>query len=357
MKTESSDGTTGPKSPIPAVTTGHLVLAGDIGATKSDLCLCRETTSGLVTVREQKYRNREWNCLEDIIDDFLSTDPEKPKSACFGIAGPIRDSRVRMTNLGWTLDAASLQSRFHISRVELINDLVALALGTLELTSRDLKPINCGQPDPAGATGVLAPGTGLGEAFILRLPTGPLPCGSEGGHAGFAPCDELQIRLLRYLRQRKTHVSVEDVCSGQAIPLLYEFLCRESGNSSKPPADHDPDTGPTAAIVQAARNSLEGRKDGCDLAVRALELFWDILAAEAANLTLKVLCWGGIYIGGGMPPRILPFLKPARFLDCFARGVYRDLLNAVPIHVILNPKTGLLGAASRARDMLREESP
>ena len=172
----------------------------------------------------------------------------------------------------------------------------------------------------------------------------------------FAPRDELQIELLRYLRQRKAHVSVEDVCSGRAIPVLYDFLGSHTGADERLPSFQDPDLDPTAAIVQAARRSLEGREGGSDLAVRALELFWDILAAEAANLTLKVLCWGGIYIGGGMPPRILPFLKPDRFLDRFARGVYRDLLTAVPIHVILNPKTGLLGAASRARALLREKS-
>ncbi|WP_267927252.1 glucokinase [Desulfolithobacter dissulfuricans] len=368
------------KEAVAVAASGPLVLAGDIGATKSDLCLCRETESGLVTVREQKYRNQEWNCLEAIIDDFLSLEPEKPRAACFGVAGPIRDNRVRMTNLGWTLDAVRLQDRFTIRQVALINDLVAMALGTLELPSRDLKPINRGQADPAGAIGVLAPGTGLGEAFILRLPAGPLsdsqavppsnsravppsnsravplPCGSEGGHVDFAPRDELQIELLRYLRQRKAHVSVEDVCSGRAIPMLYDFLDSHTGAGERLLSFQDPDLDPTAAIVQAARRSLEGREGGSDLAVRALELFWDILAAEAANLTLKVLCWGGIYIGGGMPPRILPFLKPDRFLDRFARGVYRDLLTAVPIHVILNPKTGLLGAASRARALLREKS-
>ncbi|WP_457572787.1 glucokinase [Desulfolithobacter sp.] len=336
--------------------TDPLVLAGDIGATKSYLCLCRETTSGLVAVREEKYRNREWNSLEDIVDDFLSSEPEKPRAACFGVAGPIRDNRVRMTNLGWTLDTVRLQERFDIRPVALINDLVAMALGTLELPSRDLMPINRGQPDPAGAIGLLAPGTGLGEAFILRLPAGPLPCASEGGHVDFAPRDELQINLLRYLRRKKKHVSVEDVCSGQGIPTLYEFLAHESGTDRKPLTAHNPNIDPTAAIVQAARLQLEGRQGGSNLAVQTLELFWDILAAEAANMTLKVLCWGGIYIGGGMPPRILPFLKPDRFLDRFARGVYRDLLSAVPIHVILNPKTGLLGAASRARSLLRNKS-
>ncbi|MCL7488152.1 MAG: glucokinase [Desulfobulbaceae bacterium] len=325
------------------VTAPTCLLAGDIGGTKTSLALYRPEDTLLHPFHEKKVNNDTAGSFDEIIENFLQEKNIRPDAACFGVAGPIRNNRVKMTNLDWTLDGPSLQQRFGLRSVLLINDLVATAMGAVHLPADRLLTLNKGQADPVGAIGVIAPGTGLGEAFLIKHKQRRLPIPSEGGHSFFAPTDQQQIRLLLYMAKQHGQVSAEMVCSGIGIPNLHDFLCAEKGVEN-PLANH-PDR--TRAIVEAALAALD-TDDPHNIARQAIQLFSAILAAESANLALKVLATGGIYIGGGIPPRILRYLHAPGFMDSFARGEYRDMLAAIPVHVILEPATALIGAAAYA---------
>ncbi|NOQ46782.1 MAG: glucokinase [Desulfobulbaceae bacterium] len=326
--------------------TGNILLAGDVGGTKTTLALHKAGSVPGSPLREQTFINSGVERLEDLIGKFLHGSDVKPKCGCFGVAGPVLAGRVQMTNLDWIINAKSIEHQFGLHRVDLINDLVATAMGAIILPQKDLQAINEGTPIKDGAIGVVAPGTGLGEAFVFPDGSGRYhPKASEGGHADFAPRNRQQINLLQYMLEKNKHVSVEQVCSGMALPMLFKFLRKNESAPSwlikklQTGADHTP------IIIQAALDASTGRQP-CDIAVNTMHLFTDILAAEAANLALKVLAVGGIYIGGGLPPRILPFLDSSRFMSIFKRGVYREMLGRIPVHIILNPKTALIGAAA-----------
>lgn len=331
------------------------LLAGDIGASKTTLALYDVAAGPLAPMAVTTVTNASAPSLEDIIEGFLLGQPGRPQFACLGVAGPVTDNRVRMTNLNWTLDGQVLQQQFGLERVTLINDLVATAMGTVHLPSDRLHTINQGQPDPVGAVAVIAPGTGLGEAFLIRRHQLIYPYPSEGGHCTFAPTSDQQIRLLRFLAEKQGHVSTEQVCSGRAIPTLYQFLRGEhlSGPEWSPSL---PGSGqnPTQAIITEALAALARGDAEDNLAAATLRLFCEILAAEAANLVLKILATGGLFIGGGLPPRILPFLHGPTFMTLFSRGVYEEMLCSVPVHVILEPQTALIGAAAYGVAALRE---
>ena len=319
------------------------LLAGDIGATKTALALFPMDREQDEPLSEETVENANFASFEDIVESFLNRNDVQPDYACFGAAGPVRDNRVKMTNLNWTLDANVLQQHLGIRSVTLINDLVSTAMGAVNLPAGSILTLNAGISDHLGGIGVIAPGTGLGEAFLIRNQGNWLPIPSEGGHSSFAPTNEQQRRLLHYMAKRYSHVSTEMVCSGQWLPHLYDFLCEEQGSENLF-VDY-PD--PTRIIVDAALAAYERKEES--IAVHALQLFTAILASECANLALKFLATGGVYIGGGLPPRILPFLKAGDFMQFFARGDYRDMLLAIPVHVILEPKTSLLGAAAYGR--------
>jgi glucokinase len=331
------------------------ILAGDVGASKTALALYDLASGPLAPLAAVTVANSSASSLEDILENFLQARALRPDTACFGIAGPVSDNRVRMTNLNWTLDGRVLQQQFGLQRVTLINDLVATAMGAVHLPPDRLHTINRGQPDPVGALAVIAPGTGLGEAFLLRRHRQIYPYPSEGGHCTFAPTDEQQIRLLRFLAGKQGHVSTEQVCSGRAIPTLYQFLragdpAAQGLPESAPTADQDP----TQAIITEALAALARGNAEQNLAAATLKLFCAILAAEAANLVLKVLATGGLFIGGGIPPRIIPFLHSPSFMALFCRGIYEEMLCSVPVHVILEPQTALIGAAAYAMASLQE---
>jgi glucokinase len=330
------------------------LLAGDIGATKTSLALYDAATGPLAPLAATTVANVSAPALEDIIEAFLQERQVRPHFACLGVAGPVIDNRVRMTNLNWTLDGRVLQQQFGLDRVTLINDLVATAMGSVHLPADSLHAINAGQPDPMGAVAVIAPGTGLGEAFLIRRHQHLYPYPSEGGHCTFAPTNEQQIRLLRFLAERQGHVSTEEVCSGRAIPTLYQFLGAERGGQDQPVPLPGAGRDPTQAIISEAMTALARGEAGHNLAAATMTLFCEILAAEAANLVLKVLATGGLFIGGGIPPRILPFLHRPTFMDLFSRGVYEEMLCSVPVHVILEPQTALIGAAAYGIASLRE---
>jgi len=318
----------------------HTVLAGDIGGSKTTLALFGRTGELLL---EKTYKNSMFSSIQEVISTFLEHQNTTVVRACFGVAGPVHDNQVRMTNLDWTIDGREIADRFAIDRLLLINDLVATAAGAVLLPDGDLVTLNGGRPAAGGTIGILAPGTGLGQSFAVSVDNRLRPLPSEGGHSSFAPRNREQIELLEFMLKKSPHVSVEQVCSGQAIPDLYRFMssCRPEPEWMNTLLGQAAD--PTPVIIRAANESLTGGKV-CEPAVRCLQLFVDILAAEAANLALKVLASGGIYLGGGLPPRMLPFFERERFMHIFCRGVYRDMLAAIPVHIIRNPKAALIGA-------------
>lgn len=326
---------------------GTYLLAGDIGGTKTTLALYDAEQGPLAPVAEKTVQNETAADPAELIAAFLADREVCPQFACFGVAGPVMDNRVRMTNLDWFLDGDALQQRFGMQSVTLINDLVAAAMGAVQLPPECLFTLNAGRPDREGAIAVIAPGTGLGQAFLVHYRHNVLPFPSEGGHSSFAPVNDLQTRLLHFMLQDRDHVSAEQVCSGIGIPHLYDFLRAEEQEAVRPPAS-EAGGDRTKTIVEAALAGIQGDPAGDPTAVRTLELFATLLASEAANLVLKVLATGGIFLGGGLPPRILPFLRKTSFMHAFCRGVHREMLANVPVHVILEPKTALIGAAAYA---------
>jgi glucokinase len=327
------------------------ILAGDIGGTKTSLVLCGSAGEIL---QQKTWQNSGYESLQAILSEFLDTLPHPPDRACFGIAGPVRDNRVRMTNLDWVLDAREISEQFAIPRVLLVNDLVATTAGAVQLTGDSLKTINSGQADLSGCRAVLAPGTGLGQSLAVANGQRLQPLPSEGGHSSFAPRTPEQIALLQFMisEKQRSHVSVEQVCSGMGIPDLYAFIltgCPEPAWMTDKRI-HTAADQLTPLIVQAANAAMAGEQE-CEPAVKALFLFVDILAAEAANLALKVLATGGLYIGGGMPPRIPVFFEQQRFMDIFCRGVYQDMLSRIPVYIIQDSGTALIGASSLAGEL------
>ena len=331
--------------------TSSLLLAGDIGGTKTTLALYRAENRSGQPIREQTFQNHRATGLADLITTFLEQEKELPAVGCFGVAGPVRDGRVKMTNLDWVIDARQIARACGLRHVILINDLVATAVGAVLLPENELYSVNPGRPRAEGTIGVLAPGTGLGEAFVLRREDQSIPVASEGGHASFAPRNPKELELLEFLLTRQQHISVEKVCSGLGIPNIYSFLTTRLEIPKKLQPELAGVADPTPILVQAALTALA---DGNHhhICVQTMYLFVDILAAETANLALKVMATGGIYIGGGLPPRMLPFFESERFMTIMARGVYREMLGTIPVHILLNPKTALIGAAAYGMDQL-----
>ena len=329
------------------------ILAGDIGATKTILALYPLSGTGAgEALTETKYRNDDFDSFEEMVGDFLSHLSPGPETACFGIAGPVLGNRVTMTNRNWVVNASSLQAEYGFSRVELINDLVATALGTTVLGEEEILTINTGRSQSDSNIAVIAPGTGLGESFLTISDDGLLAHASEGGHSSFAPRNEQQIALWRYVHLQHEHVSTELVCSGRALPELYAFL-KAGGGFEFEQLDEELDRAHSLVpgIIHAALEYEKSHEQSHRLAGAVLSLFLDILAAEAANLALKVLALGGVFIGGGIMPRIVSLVDPSLFMDIFSQGVYGDMLSAIPVHIILNPRTALLGAVVKARDI------
>ena len=323
------------------------ILAGDIGGTKTILGLYPPGgQAALAPIAQETYPSSSYPNLESILQAFRETHPDPLNAAAFAVAGPIQGERAKVTNLPWTVDAAAIAERFGIARVSLLNDLEALASSVPHLPASALHTVSTGQPASRGAIAVIAPGTGLGQAFLVWNGSEYVAHPTEGGHADFAPADPDGARLLAFMWQRLEHVSVERVCSGSGLPDLYRFLrdgegmAEEASVADRIARSDDP----TPAIVNAA---MEGESALC---IRTLELFTRILAAEAGNLALKTLSTGGLYLGGGMPPRLLPFIDSDLFRRAFlAKGRFEGLLADMPIHVILDSHAVLHGAALHAR--------
>ncbi len=323
-----------------------MLLAGDIGGTKTNLALFSEADGAHKPYFEKSYPSGEYDGLKAIVRDYLAEVGKEVESACFGVAGPVVDDRVQVTNLPWVVDAANLKSTFGWDAVDLLNDLEAIACAIPILEPDDLFTLSEGEAERGGAIAVVAPGTGLGEAFLVDFGGRYYAHASEGGHASFGPVGAIQIGLLQYLNEQgHHHVSYERVCSGIGIPNIYAYL-KASGFAEEPAWMTEAiaaSTDPTPVIMNAAQDA---EKD-TPLARQTLITFVEILGSEAGNLALKVFSTGGIYLGGGIPPRILKALQTETFLEHLRRkGRFRDLLTAMPVHVILNAQAALLGAAA-----------
>lgn len=319
-----------------------MILAGDIGGTKTVLALVSREAGVKRPLKEETFASTQHDSLETIVGQFLLGVAAKPTVATFGVAGPVIGGQAHTTNLPWVIDAEAIGRSFDIPTVHLLNDLQAIATTIPHLPPDDLCTLNMGLSDPTGPIGVIAPGTGLGEAFLIWNGTRYQTCATEGGHASFAPVTHEQLELLDYLEPRFGHVSFERVCSGSGIPNLYDYLSN-CGRYEEPEwlrAALAQAADPTPIIVHAAleRKSL--------LCVATLDLFVRILGGVVGNMALKIFATGGLYLGGGIPPRILPRLQKKDFLDAISyKGRFRDWVARIPVHVILDPKAALHGAA------------
>jgi glucokinase len=320
-----------------------MLLAGDIGGTKTALGIFSPDAGPRAPLAEASFPSAHYSDLESLVREFLHQVNLPVDRASFGVAGPVTNGRARVTNLPWVIDESTLRQTLHLSSVRLINDLDAIAHAVPLLRSEDLVTLHAGEPISGGAMAVIAPGTGLGEAFLTWDGSRYRAHPSEGGHTDFAPTSEREVGLLRYLQKTFAHVSYERVCSGIGLPNIYAYL-KDSGLGEEPgwlTAQLAAAADPVPVIVNAALGDPP-----CDLCVATLAMFVSILGAEAGNLALKVLATGGVYVGGGIPPRILPTLTGGRILESFRnKGRHADLLARVPVHVILTPRTALLGAA------------
>ena len=317
-----------------------LIMAGDIGGTSTRLA-CFDTERGLTApVAEGRFSSREAGGLDEIVRHFVIEQGLTVERACFGIAGPVWQGKVRTPNLPWTVDGAVLSRTLGIPAVLLINDLEANAYGIPLLQSDDFATLNQGEPDPAGTIAVVSAGTGLGEALAYWDGSAHRPLRSEGGHADFAPRNELEAELLLFLRAEHGRVSTERVVSGPGLRNIYRFL-RDSRHLPETPAVTEAmrSGDKSAAITRAA---LAGE---CPLCEQTLDLFVSLYGAEAGNVALRTLATGGVYLGGGIAPKIIERLKGPGFMLAFtAKGRLSPLLEKIPVRVILNERTALLGA-------------
>ena len=320
----------------------NLVLAGDIGGTKTSLALFSVKGDKLHSESMQTFPSKRYSGLVPVLQEFLAGDHPKVDAACFGIAGPVVDGKVTTPNLPWIIDTAELRRAVKLDAVWLLNDLEAGAYGIFTLGNDEFCTLNQGMMRQSGNKALIAAGTGLGQAILFDDGRHFHPLASEGGHGDFAPRNELEIELLRYLMVRFQHVSYERVVSGPGLLNIYRFF-KESRGLAEPKwltdrfAANDDDS---AVISQTA---LAGEAEIC---VKSLDLFVSVYGAEAGNLALRAKSVRGLYIGGGIAPKILDKLKDGAFMRAFVdKGRYTDLVSAIPVQVVLNDQAALRGAA------------
>lgn len=318
------------------------ILAGDIGGTKTRLSLYEENSGPHSPAYEETFSSKAFGSLAEIVENYLENKKVKIRMACFGIAGPVKNGRVETTNLPWIITEDSLRNSINNAPVILLNDLVASATALPYLSEDDIHTINRGKPQSQSAIGLVSPGTGLGEAFLIWEGEGYQAHPSEGGHCSFAPTTDNQVELLNYLMPKYDHVSYERVCSGNGISNLYGFI-KETKQGSEPDwlrNELNKVSDPNPTIFRAAREKNEA------VAQKTLVLFIEILANEASNLALKVMASGGVYLGGGIPPRLTDLIEPERFMKAFTnKGRFDRWLNTIPVRIIKKPNSALYGAA------------
>jgi glucokinase len=324
------------------------LLAGDVGATKTILGIYAADKGPQEPLAEATFSSSQYPSLAALAGAFLAEAKLAVEDACFGVAGPVVNGQATISNLPWRVDQAGLKKELGLKSVVLINDVEATALGVPLLKAPELHCLNKGEEIQGGTKAVIAPGTGLGEAFLIWDGARFHAHASEGGQVDFAPTNALEDDLLQHLRDERGHVSYEHVCSGLGIPYLYAYL-RESGYAEEPDwlaqqlAKADD---PTALIVHTA---LEKKAQLC---TDTINLFCSILGAEAGNLALKVMAMGGVYVGGGIPLRIIAALEKGPFMEAFCcKGRLSELMTRIPVYVILDPKVALIGAAFKGLEL------
>jgi glucokinase len=325
-----------------------MILAGDVGGTKAHLALYNMIEGHLVPIRDEKFPAHEFTGLEQVIERFLSDGPEDKKdiaAACFGVPGPVRDGRLKLTNLPWTLDTRELEQALGIPHIFLINDLEANGYGIRQLAPDKIFTLHAGDPNATGHQGLIAAGTGLGQALLIWDGKTHTPIPSEGGHCDFAARSTREIALLEYLRKElKGRVSWERVVSGLGIQNIYAFL-RDVEQIQEPKwlSDRMKVEDPNAVIGQCAEDGSSS------LCFETMKLFAAAYGAETGNIALKVLATGGMYLGGGIAPKILKTLQNGAFTQAFLdKGRLSPLLQSIPVRVILDDSCALLGAAAYA---------
>ncbi|WP_455388138.1 glucokinase [Petrachloros mirabilis] len=348
-----------------------MILAGDIGGTKTHLALFEWTTERVDPVRLETFHSADYTSLEEMLEEFLvppkpptaideleqspheSTEPPavhepeeavKIEAACFGVAGPVIQNHSHTTNLPWIVDGAAIAKRFDILHVRLLNDLEAMAHGILILRPDELVTLNAGTPpSQKQAIVLIAAGTGLGESILFWDGTRYKAVPSEGGHADFAPNSDNEIELLRHVRSQYLHVSYERLLSGPGLHAIYEYVRDTKKNEPTWLSEKIKVGDPAAEIAEA------GLKGQAEIAKQTLDLFASIYGAEAGNLALKALAINGVYLGGGIAPKLLPKLQDGTFMKAFTnKGRYKRLMGNIPVYVVMNQRTGLIGAASTA---------
>jgi len=323
-----------------------MILAGDIGGTKCNLALFEASGENLQPILEMTFPSQEFSSLRAVAESFFCTEAARDlrsriRHTCFGVAGPVVRGRVKTPNLPWVVTTAELEDTLE-TKVSLINDLESMGYGVLTLQEDQLQTLNQGEEVPSGHMALIAAGTGLGEALLIRTGTGVLPVPSEGGHTDFAPRNRLEIELLNYCMKTWAHVSYERVLSGPGLHQIYNFLKDYGivGLSSEVVERIAASSDSSATISAAALN------EECPLCIKTLDTFVSIYGAEAGNLALSAKTTGGVFLGGGIAPKILNKLKDGTFLAAFfEKGRMETLMRSMPVKVILEPKTALFGAA------------
>jgi glucokinase len=331
-----------------------MLLAGDIGGTKTELAIFSPAEGPRRPLARTEFPSGDYPSLEAILREFLRGVAQPITSACLAVAGPVIAGQAKITNLTWVVELANLQRELNLAAVTLMNDLQAIALAVPILTPEEVSVLNEGEALAGGAIAVIAPGTGMGEAFLTWDGSRYRAHASEGGHADFAPGNALEVGLFEYVQQRYPHVSVERVCSGRGLPNIYDYL-RDSGYAPESPAV----VARLAAAEDRTRIIMEHAMhptQPCALCVATLDMFIAIFGASAGNLALTVLSTGGVYLAGGLPPRILPVLHHGRFMQAFLRkGRLSELIGRMPVRVILS-RAALLGAAHYGLELAAERA-
>ncbi len=317
------------------------ILCGDVGGTNTRLAILEANSHSSDPIIEANYPSRQYSSLSEIIREFANNLGRPIEIAAFGVAGPVLKHQCTTTNLPWTIDARELEQDLKIPSIHLINDLEATAWGIDALGEQDIHTLQYGAADPAGNRAVIAAGTGLGQAGMLWDGARHIPFATEGGHCDFAPCNTLEYELLASLQHLRGQVCWEDLLSGPGLSRIYQFLLNhnktpEPGWFQQAVAEGDP----------AASISALASEGGDQLCIEAMELFIRLYGAEAGNLGLKLMARGGVYLGGGIAPKIVDWLQTPAFLQAFCnKGKMQDLMESMPVRVILNDRAALYGPA------------
>lgn len=329
------------------------LIGGDIGGTKTLLQAVQLKEGSAQVCCERRYASGAYPSFSDVLREFLNDVAtlgieSSPVSACFAVAGPIAKQEVALTNLPWVMNAAAIAREFSIPKVKLINDFAAVALSVEIMSASDLETLQAGKPYAAGMRVALGAGTGMGGAWLVCQGGRYIALPSEAGHIDFAPADELQARLLQYLRKIFGHVSVERVLSGPGLTNIFNFLQADLDGAEELMRVHLEDDG-AAQVADLAFNHKH------PIAAKAMDLFVEVYGAYAGNLALAGLCRNGVYVAGGIAPKIIAKLREGSFMKAFRdKGRFSSLMGEIPVHVVMNPKAGLLGAAQEAQRMLVE---